>query len=127
MEPNTFDPNKMLEYLKKNSNIIPKFCDNCGHQFHDEDINLVGTRNNTLMCRTHCENCGSMHMLNVSAPVGGVGMASRAPINVDISTNDEFNKFAGKAAVSSDDTIDSFKSLADINTINDFLAATKSE
>jgi hypothetical protein len=114
---------KIIEYLKRNSNIIPKFCDNCGIVHSDENLQVIGTKNGMVSCRIHCTNCGSTHILNVSMPVNGMGVASRAPINVDLASVDEFNKFAGKTAVSVNDAIESYKALNKIKSVKDFIKA----
>ena len=124
MQPNVAqDPKKVLEFLKRNSNIVPKFCDSCGAEFTRDGIQIIGNKSGVITCRTHCASCSSTHILNVTIPVNGVGIASRSPVNVDLSSAEEFDKFAGKAAVSSDDAIDTYKTLDSMQSVNDFLDA----
>ena len=114
---------RIIEYLKKNSSVIPKYCDNCGTIHLDENLQVLGTRNGTVSCRIHCSNCGASHILNVAMPVNGIGIASRAPINIDLASTDEFNKFADKNVISDDDTINTYKSLHKMRSVSDFLKA----
>lgn len=116
-------PEQIIKFLRENTNIIPKYCDSCGSELNDNNVQILGQKDGSVMCRTHCDSCGSSHMLNVAMPQNGVGMASRRPINVDLTTAEEFSKFAGKSAVDSDDAIDTHKSLDAVEDLNDFIAA----
>jgi hypothetical protein len=114
---------KIIEYLKRNSSVIPKFCDNCGTMHQEDNLQVIGTRNGTVSCRIHCHNCSASHILNVAMPVNGIGVASRAPINVDLTSADEFNKFASKTAISDDEAISTYKTLTKMRGVSDFLKA----
>lgn len=119
----TKDLKGLIDYLTKNSNVFPKYCDSCGTVYASENTQVIGVRNGLVSCRIHCNNCGSTHIMNVSMPVNGLGIATRSPVNVDLNSIEEFNKFAGKSAVTPDDAIETYKSLNKIKSLNDFKKA----
>lgn len=115
---------KLLEFLRRNSAVVPKFCDSCGSPYSENSLQVIGNKGGNVSCRLHCQSCGATHILNIAMPVNGVGVASRAPVNVDLSSGDEFNKFAGKPAVNNNDTISTYRTLTKVRGLEDFMKAS---
>ena len=50
-------------------------------------------------------------MLNVMNPVNGMIGSQRTPINIDLRTGDEIQRFAGKEPVSRNEAIDTYNDI----------------
>lgn len=117
------EPTKIIEYLKRNTSIVPKYCDNCGAIYQDHSLQVLGSKQGTVSCRIHCESCSGTHLLTVAIPVNGVGVATRAPMNVDLTSREEFSKFASKGAVAGNEAIESYRLLSEMRDMQDFIRA----
>lgn len=121
------EASKLIDFLKRNSAVVPKYCDSCGHEYAENSLQIIGNKGGNVSCRLHCYNCTATHILNVAMPMNGVGIASRAPVNVDLMSGDEFNKFAGKPAVDNNDAIETYRTLNKMRGLEDFMKATRKD
>ena len=85
--------------------LLAKFCDECGKKYDGEDIRIVQSNRANIIVHLSCKHCGKTHMANIAQ---NMGISNRSPIKTDLRPK-EVNKFAGKAAVSTDDVLDVYE------------------
>ena len=76
---------------------IAKYCDKCGNEYIEDDIQIVQETNFSSIVHFSCESCKSNHIATFVKPMG---ISSRMPINTDLSIQ-EIAKFAKYEKVSS--------------------------
>lgn len=85
--------------------VLAKYCDECGSQYMEDDIRIVQKDNNAILLHLSCKTCGKTHLATIMKPLG---VTNRMPIKTDLRA-EEIKKFAGKRAVSPDDTLDVYE------------------
>ena len=105
--------------------IIPKHCENCGNKYSDENLKVVRKTEQALLLHLQCASCGHAYMINVVSPNMNFQGSSRIPINTDISSAGEIEKFAGRPSINPDDVLDAVrfaKSLDKNSSLKDLLS-----
>lgn len=97
--------NKKLFFI----DAIAKYCDKCGSPYNPEDLNIIQENGLSTIIHFSCSNCKSSHVASFIVPLG---MASRVPINSDLSA-EEIVEFASQKKVSSDDILALYEALQD--------------
>lgn len=106
--------------IKTIMEVAPKHCENCGHKYKTEDFKIMRKSPVNTLLHLKCSNCGNTYMLNVVSPQNGMMGASRMPINLDLSSSQEFSKFAGGSSVEQDEALDIYE-LLDPDSFDDFI------
>lgn len=86
---------------------IAKFCDKCGSPYSPDDITIVQESGLSTIIHFSCRNCKSNHVANFVLPIG---LASRVPVNTDLST-EEIAFFSREQKVSVDDVLSIYENL----------------
>ena len=110
--------------LSKARAIAPKYCEQCGTAYKDEDFHLVQEQPGSLTFHLKCHKCKNTYILNVMAPAPHLLASQKSKILLDITDKDELDKFAGKPAVSIDEALDVFNELQQ-HSIKDILENKK--
>lgn len=98
-------------FIKHFLEIAPKYCDNCGSKYLDIDYKMIKSTPNGFFIHLRCPNCFNTYALNIVNPSNGILGAQKSVLNLDLSSDSEIDKFAGKSMVSKNDAIDIFGSL----------------
>lgn len=95
---------------------VAKFCDRCGTEYGTVDVHIVQESNFSSIIHFSCSNCKSNHIATFIKPMG---MSSRVPVNCDLDI-DEIGKFARMPRISTDEVLDLFTVLEDVDTVENF-------
>ncbi len=98
-------------FIKNLLAVAPKHCDNCGSKYYETDFKIVKSSNVNTVLHLKCHVCNNAYMLNVMNPVNGMIGSQRTPINIDLRTGDEIQRFAGKDSVSRNEAIDTYNDI----------------
>ncbi|WKZ31512.1 MAG: hypothetical protein QY318_01990 [Candidatus Dojkabacteria bacterium] len=90
---------------------VAKFCDRCGTEYGTDDVHIVQESNFSSIIHFSCSNCKSNHIATFIRPMG---MSSRVPVNCDLLI-DEIGRFAKLPKISSDEVLDLFAQLEEID------------
>lgn len=104
--------------------VIPRHCENCGHKYLNDNLKLIKKSDQAMLLHLQCNNCGHAYMINVVSPNTSVQGSSRIPINTDISSAAEIEKFAGRSPVSPDDVLDAHKLIKNLDKAEDLKKLT---
>lgn len=108
MQTNSKDQQNFIKNLLA---VAPKHCDNCGSRYQENDFRIVKSSAASTVLHLKCHICNNAYMLNVMNPVNGMVGSQRTPVNIDLRSGDEIQKFAGKDPVSRNEAIDAFNKL----------------
>ena len=117
MNPNI---QQLLAQLKENPVFAPKYCENCGHQHTHADFSFVGHQNGFLFFRIACTSCNLTYLLRLQTGSAGLA-AQKLEVNVDISSAQELEKFAGSSKVAKDEALEVYLDIKDMQTLDQFL------
>lgn len=95
---------------------VAKFCDRCGTEYVTDDVHIVQESNFSSIIHFSCGNCKSNHIATFIKPMG---MSSRVPVNSDLGVS-EIGQFARLARVSSDEVLDLFSILEEVDSVRNF-------
>jgi hypothetical protein len=95
---------KILQNIKK---IAPKYCDNCGHMYNQNDFNVLKAQESNALLHLKCPSCGNTYVINAFVNNTGYG-SQRMPLVLDLEGSVEIEKFAESDVVSKDYAIDLF-------------------
>jgi hypothetical protein len=118
MLPN--DVQRLLQYLRQNPLLSPKFCDNCGNQHVSNDLQFMSFQNSQLVFQLSCQHCGLVQMLRL-APGGPLSIQRLEANNSDVQGG-ELQKFAGKPSVDQEEALEVYEDMLDVQNVDDFLA-----
>ncbi|MCB9790869.1 hypothetical protein H6764_02490 [Candidatus Nomurabacteria bacterium] len=95
---------------------VARFCDKCGLEYREEDVHIVQESRFSSIVHFSCPGCKSNHIATFIKPMG---MSNRVPINTDLNV-DEISSFASKPAISSDDVLEIYAILEEIEVLKSF-------
>lgn len=81
---------------------IAKYCDKCGSEYIEDNIQIVQETNFSSIVHFSCDSCKSNHIATFVKPMG---ISSRMPVNTDLSIK-EIAKFARFEKVSSNEVLE---------------------
>lgn len=88
---------------------VSKFCDKCGASYNLEDIHIIQEVDSSLVIHFFCSRCKSENVASFLPPMG---LATKIPINCDLSLK-ELKNFSSKDVISLDDVLEVHVSLQD--------------
>ncbi len=100
--PNQIDSDEEINQKKFYLDKVAKYCDKCGKSYDLDDVTILQRNQFSTIIHFSCKNCKARHLATFVRPLG---LASRMPINTDLSL-DELPRFVGLDAVTSNDVID---------------------
>lgn len=81
---------------------IAKFCDKCGNQYSNSNIEIIQDSNISSIIHFSCSKCKSNHIATFLKPMG---VSSRMQINSDLDIK-EISKFASRSETSLEDILE---------------------
>lgn len=94
--------------------VVAKYCDKCGTSYTLSDVRIVRDSDFSSIIHFSCQNCESNHIATFVKPMG---MASRTPINTDLSI-EEIAKFAKSEKISSQEVLELYDELENISSLS---------
>lgn len=116
MQP-TLNTRKQL--INQYSEFFPSFCDKCGAKFDKQSAEIVSNDDAKTVCKLTCKSCANSFLMHLASPVPGIATSLRMPFKSAITTK-ELSKFTKSERIDSDEVIDLYDSLKNVNTIEDF-------
>lgn len=101
------EDSKILQNIKK---IAPKFCDNCGHMYEQNDFSVLKAQESNALLHLKCPSCSNTYVINAFVNNMGYG-SQRMPLVLDLEGAEELEEFADSEVVSKDYAIDTFNLL----------------
>ncbi len=112
---------QLLSHLKSNPVFAPKFCENCGTQHTPSDLTFIGQQDGVLVFQIACKSCSLSYVMKLHPTSMGIA-AQKIEANVDISSAQEFRKFAGSKKVDKDEALQVYLDIQKVKTLDQFLA-----
>ncbi len=104
--------------LQQMQNVIPNYCDKCGHKHDKADLELISQEGTKANFRLSCSNCGNSYMVMVQSPMDGVFTARKYNARKDL-TASEISKFSRLESINKEEILDAFIAIKDVNTLEE--------
>lgn len=89
---------------------ISKFCDKCGTPYNLDDVQIIQEAGPSMtVIHFFCRECGSENVASFLSPMG---LATKIPINSDLSLK-ELKQFTASSVISLDDVLEVHVNLED--------------
>lgn len=110
-------PNPQL--MQQIASLMPHYCDKCGHKHLKGDLEVVNVDVDKIVCKLECTSCKNVYVFQVNSPSDGVVNTRKSSVKSDMST-DELKRFNEIEDIVSEEILDVYISLAEIETLEDF-------
>lgn len=105
---------------------LPNYCDKCGHRHEREDMEIINSDGDKLMCKLECSSCKTIYMFHINSPMDGMFSTKKAQLKSSL-TGDEVRKFSDLEPVTQDEVLDTFIKTKEMNNLKDFKELFKEE